>query len=466
MTATADPVLHDASRRPAEAPLTLAEPPPRVLSFADQLGLWSNLGVSVLGPVGAIFVLAPFGAGEAWLPVGAALLAVTVGTLFGTLLVALAAVPGAQTGAPSMVLLRGLFGAKASYLPTLLNIVQLVGWGVFEIVAITAAAQQLLPWHGVRWPYVVAAGVLTTVMAVRPLGSVRVLRRYAVAAVAVATVYLFAQLLTHHVSAAPHTSWSGFWMAADYTVAVAVSYVPLASDYSRHSRSARSAFGATLIGYSVTQIAYYALGVLALVTVVHASDDATVLQHDMFAAFIAVPAGWLAFGVVALRELDQSFADAYSTVVSAQNIGPRIDRRVFALAVGAVTTGCALWLDIGDYANFLSILGSVFVPMFAVFAVDYFLLGGRRAWDVSATAPARWAMLLPWALGFAMYHMVYAPDFGPWATWWSRVDGWLHFTWQSWMSASVLSFAVAAVLAVPCGLLGRRPGRSPAPGRG
>ena len=63
-------------------------------------------------------------------------------------MVAAAAVPGAQTGAPSMVLLRGLFGRRLSYLPTLVNVVQLIGWSVFEIVVIAAAAEQLLPWHG------------------------------------------------------------------------------------------------------------------------------------------------------------------------------------------------------------------------------------------------------------------------------------------------------------------------------
>jgi putative hydroxymethylpyrimidine transporter CytX len=455
MTATVESVhLHGPTG--TEAPLTLQEPAPKVLSFADQLGLWSNLGVSILGPVGAIFVLAPGGAEEPWLPIGAALLAIVVGTLLGTALVGLAAIPGAQTGAPSMVLLRGLFGARTSYVPTVLNVVQLLGWGTFEIVAITAAVQQLLPWHGVRWPYVVVAGVLTTVMAIRPLGSVRVLRRYAVVAVAIATVYLFGQLLTHHVTSPTKTSMSGFWTAADYVVAVAVSFVPLASDYSRHSRSVRSAFTASFVGYSVTQIAYYALGVLALVTVVHASDDAVVMQHDMFGAFIAVPVGWLAFGVLTLRELDQSFADAYSTVVSTQNIWPRVDRRIFALVVGAVATGCALWLDIGDYANFLSILGSVFVPMFAVFAVDYFVLGGKRSWNTTPSAPPRWSMLVPWLLGFVMYQLVYAPDFGPWATWWGRVAEWVHFSWQPWMSASVLSFAVAALFAVPFGIASRR----------
>jgi NCS1 family nucleobase:cation symporter-1 len=37
--------------------------------------------------------------------------------------------PGAETGAPAMVLLRGLFGARPSYLPTAANIVQCLGWG-------------------------------------------------------------------------------------------------------------------------------------------------------------------------------------------------------------------------------------------------------------------------------------------------------------------------------------------------
>ena len=75
------------------------------------------------------------------------------GTLLGTVPLALAGVPGAQTGAPAMVLLRGLFGARLSYLPTVLNIVQCLGWGIFELVTIATAAHTLappLPQVGVR----------------------------------------------------------------------------------------------------------------------------------------------------------------------------------------------------------------------------------------------------------------------------------------------------------------------------
>jgi putative hydroxymethylpyrimidine transporter CytX len=444
--------------RRTEAPLTLEEPAPRVLGFLDQFGLWANLGVSLLGPVGALGVLAPLGFPR--MSFAAAALAVVVGTVLGTVLVAASAVPGAQTGAPSMVLLRGLFGAKVSYVPTVLNVLQLVGWAVFEIVVIAGAARQLLPWHGPRWPYVALAGVLTTAMALRPLGFVRVLRRYALVAVGASTVYLFVQLLRHPLPPLTHGSWSGFWSASDVVIAVSVSWVPLASDYSRHSRTPRQAFAGSFFGYSVTQVAYYVLGLVALATVVHATNNPDLLQHDMFAAFIAVPVGWLAFGILVLRELDQSFADTYSTVVSIQNFWPRLDRRIVAVAVGAVATVLALALHITDYFSFLYLLGSVFVPMFAVFVVDYFLLAGHRRWNTDATAPPRWVMLVPWALGFAAYQLVYAPPVLGWDRAWQHVRDAVHFTWQSWMSASLISFAVAAVCTLLVALVaGRRPAR-------
>jgi NCS1 family nucleobase:cation symporter-1 len=450
MTATVEKPLAPSPVR-VETPLTLDEPPPRVLGWLDQIGLWGNLGMSILGPVTAIYVLQPYQLAPMSY-VGAAT-AIIVGTLLGTLLIAVAAVPGAETGAPSMMLLRGLFGRRLSLLPTVVNVVQLVGWSVFEIVVIAAAAEQLLPWRAHRWPYVLVAGVLTTVMALRPLGVVRVLRRYAIAAVAITTIYLYVELLRHPLPSLTHGSWAGFWPGADYAIAAAVSFAPLASDYTRHARSARSAFGATMIGYTVTQAASYILGLAAIATVVRASQAAD--THTMFAAFIAVPVGWLAFGVLVARELDQSFADSYSTVVSVQNVFPRFDRRLLAVVVGGLATVLALSLNIDDYANFLALLGSVFVPLTAVLVVDYFA-GRRSDWDVSDTAPTRWAMIVPWLVGVVTYQLVNPGYVGWWVHRWTTVQQWLHFTPRTWMSASLLSFAVAAALALPLSLAGRR----------
>ncbi|HET9081300.1 MAG TPA: cytosine permease, partial [Trebonia sp.] len=384
--------------RHAEVARTLAEPVPQALSLLDQFGLWGNLGVSLLGFTGAIFVLQPGGTGTPGLSLAAALTAIVVGTLLGTLPVALSGLLGARTGAPAMVLLRGLFGARLSYLPTVLNILQCVGWGVFELVTIATAAHTVAPALP-KTAYVLIAGVATALLTIRPLGAIRVLRKYATAAVLVVLCYLFVQLIRHPLPAFTHGSWSGYWAATDTVVAVAISWAPLAADYTRHSRTPRAAFAGALVGYSVTQVLCYVIGLLALVTVARGNPD------QIYGAFIALPLGSLGFAILAARELDQSFANVYSTAVSTQNLRPLWDRRVLAGVIAAATTAGALWLNIADYENFLTLIGSVFVPLSAVLIADYFVVS-RGRWDLSAATRSRWLMLLPWAAGFVTYQLV------------------------------------------------------------
>jgi len=426
----------------AEAPITLDERPAKTLGFFDQVGLWANLGVSLLGFTGAMVVLQPLGPDTPELPLGAALLATIVGTLLGTAAVGLAAVPGARTGAPAMVLLRGLFGARLSYLPTVLNILQLLGWGTFEIVVISSAAHQVAPGLPM-WSYKLIAGAITTGLALRPLGAVRVLRKYVTVAVAIVLVYLFVQLLRQPMPAVPNSSWHSFWPAVDATLAVAISWVPVAADFTRHSKSAKTAFSAAFVGYSVTQTACYALGLVAILTVARDGD-----QSHIWGAFIAVALGKVAFAVLALREIDQSFCNVYSTAVSTQNVRPRWDRRILALVIGSAATVLALAIDIGNYASFLSVIGSVFVPLFAVLVVDYFLFDGAHRWNLAENSPARWEMVVPWVAGFAVYQLIYPGGVSWWADAWAHIASWLHFTAQTWMSASLLSFVAAALLTV------------------
>jgi nucleobase:cation symporter-1, NCS1 family len=441
--------------RHSEVARTLAEPVPQALSVIDQFGLWGNLGVTLLGFTGAIFVLQPGGFGTPELSLAAALTATVTGTLFGALVLALAGLPGARTGAPAMVLLRGLFGARLSYLPTALNILQCLGWSVFELVTIATAAHTVAPALP-KTGYVLIAGLATALLTIRPLGAIRVLRRYAAAAVLVVMCYLFIQLIRHPLPAFTHGTWSGYWAATDTVVAVAISFAPLAADYTRHSRSPRAAFAGALAGYSVTQVLCYVIGLLALVTVAHGNP-----QH-IYGAFIALPVGTLAFAILATRELDQSFADVYSTSVSVQNMRPLWDRRILAGAIAALATAGALWLNIADYENFLVLIGSLFVPLSAVLIADYFLVS-RGRWDLSASARSRWLMLLPWGAGFVTYQLINPGYVSWWAEAWTSFGHDLGFSPASWMSASILSFAVAAAITLLVGavvgqLVGRQSG--------
>jgi NCS1 family nucleobase:cation symporter-1 len=433
----------------AEVSRTLDGPVPRTLGTLDQGAFWVNLGVSLLGFTGAATVMMPAGAPA--LSFLAALVATVVGTVIGSVMLGLSAVPGAQTRAPAMVLLRGLFGARLSSVPTVLNVVQLIGWGTFELLAITQGAQAIFG-GGPAWMYVLITGALTTAMTIWPLGSVRLLRRYVTIAVAISLVYLFVQILRQPVPDLNAGSWQGFWLGTDAALAVAVSFIPLASDYSRHAKSTKAAFSTAFFGYSIAQILCYALGLLVLL-------QAGTLDEP-YKPFLAIPLGAIFLGVIVLREADQSFADTYSTGVSLQNLLPRTDRRVLTIGVGIVSTALALTMDIGQYAGFLVLIGSVFVPLFGVLAADYFGRNRHRdpsaAWDLSETAPSRWRMLLAWVLGLAVYQLIHPGDAGWWSRAWVDLASALHFTPANWMSASLFSFAVAAALAW---LLNRLPSR-------
>ncbi|HET9516896.1 MAG TPA: cytosine permease, partial [Actinoplanes sp.] len=331
-------VKHDVSGV-LDAPLTLAVPPPRSLGLASNTAFWWNLGISLLLPVAAVYVVLPDR------PLWASLLAIVVGAVIGGVLLGLAAAPGAGEGVPAMVLLRGLLGGRVSYVPTVANLAQCVGWATFEIVVIAEAASRIV--GAPRWPFVVVAGVLATLMALRPLGVVRLLARYAVWVALAAVVYLFVQVLRQPLPArAPVGSATSFWTAVDVVIALPASWAPLAADYTRHVRSARSAGVGAALGYGTATIVFFTLGVLALVA--YGAGGLDVID-----ALLAVPLGGLALVVLVVVELDEAFANIYSTAVSSQNIAARWDRRILAVGVGTVATLLALSFDIVAYEPFL-----------------------------------------------------------------------------------------------------------------
>jgi putative hydroxymethylpyrimidine transporter CytX len=443
MASTID--LHTTAGGRVEAPLTLTLRPPRTLGWWDQTVLWFNLGVSLTGPVTAAFVLSPFQDGTT-MSLLAAFTATVLGAVLGAGLLGAAAVPGAATGAPSMVLLRGLFGRRGSVVPTVLNIVQNIGWGTIEIIVIASAATALTDdqWRPL---WVVLAGAGATVMAVRPLGSVRWLRKVIVWLVLAATVYLFAQLLSEPLPGFTEGGWTGFGYATDTVIAVCVSYALLVGDYSRHSTTKKAAFLGSWVGYGVAAILYIALGIVAYSTVVG-------LDGDVIAGLLAVPAGALALLVLAVDEVDEAFANIYSTTMSVHNVAPGLDRRRVSIAVGTIATVLALVIDLRGYQAFLFLVGSVFVPLVAVLITDWFVIS-RGQWDLSDTSPARPAMLVAWLCGFVAYQLVNPGTVAGWSDLWVWVQGLIGFTPPTWLAASWFALVVAAVATLGLGAVER-----------
>ena len=228
-----------------------------------------------------------------------------------------------------MVLMRAPLGTRGSFLPTAINVVQCLGWTVFELLVIATAAAALSDellgfgarWRGrsssapprSRWACSARSASCARCCAGSPSGSCRSRSRY-----------LGWWALTRRRALATRGTRPGegglsTWQAIDIVVGVTVSWVPLAADYTRFARSPRGAFWGTGIGYLVPDVLLLALGAVILLT--RELGDAAALPA-------AVAAGGLvgaprARSSLTVGETDEAFANAYSGAVSLQNLVPQ-----------------------------------------------------------------------------------------------------------------------------------------------
>jgi putative hydroxymethylpyrimidine transporter CytX len=420
----------------------------RTLSGLDVGLLWGNLGISLL-----VLFTGTFLAG---LGLQRALLAAVVGAVLGCALLGLAGLIGFERRVPAMVLLRDPLGVRGSYAPTALNVAQNLGWAVFELYVMSLAASALSEeafGFAARWLWVLVFAALTLWLALAgPISFVRRwVRRFAVWVVAASTAYLVWWALD---GAGVGTLWSaegegglGFWQGVDLTVAMAASWLPLAADYTRFSRSRRAAFVGTSVGYLVPLVLLYGLGVLLALSRG---------LGDPAAIFTVIAAGGAGSAVALLAltvdEADEPFANVYSAAVSIQNVLPGVSQSLLIAGVAGVATVGALVVDIVAYETFLLLLGSFFVPLFGVLAADWLL--GR-----AAPVPVRWSGLAAWAAGFALYQWIQPTGPERWTDLVARVPGAGETTIGASLPAFALAFALYASVRSAHAPLGRRRAR-------
>src|ERR687884_238341 len=160
----------------------------RVLGLVDLTLLWGNLSVSLLVIVAAAG-LVPM------LSFRQALLVILLGALAGNLLLGLAALIGADARVPGMVVLRAPLGRRGSYVPTVVNVAQNLGWSTFELIVISTAAAALSDkvfGFSARWAWALLFGAIAVALALLgPIGFVRrYVRKFAVWAVVASMIYL------------------------------------------------------------------------------------------------------------------------------------------------------------------------------------------------------------------------------------------------------------------------------------
>ena len=372
----------------------------------------------------------------------------------GNLLLGLGGLIGADARVPTMVLLRAPLGRRGSYLPTGLNILQCLGWSVFELIIIatgaSALSQQVLGFGGVAfWKILFGSSRPRSRSSGRSASCGTYVRKFAVWIVIASLLYItWWSLHGQHPVGLWHRPGShAFWPGFDLVLASIISWTPLVADYTRFSTTRRAGFWGSGLGYFVPTIPLFALG--AVIAMSRQISDAPGLLTAVAAGGVASVLALLALTV---DESDEAFANVYSGAVSLQNLLPRVPQRLLVGTVAAIATVGALLIDLRNYQPFLYLLGSFFVPLFAVLLADW-LLAGRHYErdDVFRVRDVRVEMIVAWLAGFCLYQWL-SPQ-GP--SWWTDLVAHTDPHALPWGGASLPSFAAAFALALLAGALSR-----------
>lgn len=406
----------------------------RTLSALNIGVLWGDLGIGLLVLVTGSFLTPILGFGKA-------VIVIIVGSILGVSLLAAVGKIGAREGVPTMALFRPILGIRGSWVPSALNVAQLVGWTAVELWAISLVADIVSKevfGFSARWLWLILASVGCTALALwGPVGVTRVWMQkfgaWAIGAISlILTVILIADYPFDTVFASVHTSgFNGVGLGLDLVIAMPVSWLPLVADYNRYARDERSAVRGTFAGYLLANVWFYTLGLGIVIATVSGGGPAGIA-----AGILAIAGGSLA-GLLFLTgllagESDEAFADIYSGAISLRNIRPEIPQWIVIVAVSALSTALAGWLNMERYESFLLLIGSVFLPLFGVFITYYF----------TNAKPGRALCFSAWILGFLVFHLILPT--GP--AWWFHllepivVD---PSGGSTWLSASIPSFLVA-----------------------
>lgn len=389
----------------ANAALTPVGTHERVFSGMHLASLWFSLGVGLLVmQIGAYLMPA--------LSPQQAMLAIVGGSIVGAGLLAWVAKLGCDTGLSSAGLIHHVYGRHFAKLPVLLNIVQLLGWGAFELVVMrdstVAIGRQAGAMQADYWPWLATllwGGLLIALMTGSMVHLVRkLISRVALPLVVLSLLWLTWQFSTMAQAQGFASLWSrageggmGVMPALDLVVAMPISWLPLVADYSRYGKNSRSAMAGTWLGFCVANIWCYALGVLVALVLP---------SKDLVAALLLAQGGLIALSLVLLDEVDNAYGDAYSGAVSAHSVLPRWSIRAWGLVVAVACTLLATVLPMHSLEPFLLTLSSVFVPLFGVILGRLSLGGWRVAQSQQANVHALPVAL--WIGGIALYHALAA----------------------------------------------------------
>ena len=381
----------------------------RRYGFSDNFAIWFGAGVSIAEFwAGASLVASPLN-----ISLKSALVAIILGHAVGNALLSFIAYMGVKTGLPTMVISRAALGLRGSYLVSILNYLQLIGWTAVMLVVGGLAMDNVASaygLHGLYWVWVLVLGVLVTAWTLAGPEGWGPVEKAAAALLLGLTLWLGYVLLNRFgvtpLLNSPLTLNQPFWIALDLVIAMPVSWAPLIADYSRFTRRGRDAFWGSYVGYFISSGLFYLFGAFSN-SILNKSDPISVIAYYG----LGVPA----MLIIVFSTVTTTFLDVYSAAITFKNMKPEASGRLQVILVGALGTAIALVFPTVGYEWFLILVGGAFVSLTAIMIADFLLR--RKEYEpgkvLNPGVGVRAGPVIIWLIGFVTYVLLAAPGLIP-----------------------------------------------------
>lgn len=328
--------------------------------------------------------------------------AIIIGHLIGTLVLFLAGVIGSQSKLAAIESSRISFGKYGSYFFSVLNILQLIGWTAVMVItaakAVDGVTANIFNYQNTILGCIVI-GVFIAIWVLVGFKNMEKLNYVAVGLLFVGSIILSFQIFGGTPANTGVEGVMSFGGAVELSAIMPISWLPLIADYTRFSEKKQSGSLVSSISYFIGSCWMYIIGLGAAIYVG---------TTDIFLVLTGVGLGLLALVIILFSTVTTAFLDVYSAGVSFINMSSKVKEKTAVLVTCVIGVGLAIVTPIEQYQNFLYLIGSVFVPLFAILLTDYFIFKITST-DEKKLINVKNSIL--WVVGFLIYRQLMSFDF-------------------------------------------------------
>lgn len=376
---------------------------------------------------------------------GESVLWIIAGTVLGAAVLTLIAVMGVRTGLSTMSLTKGSFGLRGSIVPALSNLIILMGWSwVQAMLAGISLDFIVFSTTGYTNPALFAAlcEVVVVVLAIFGHTGIERIEPWFGVVILGFMAYVFGVAFSRHglgeyvaIHANASLEMSGV-AVFDIVFATAISWTVLSADLTRTAGTARAGATGAAIGYTLSTVLAMLLGVVVISYVLLEGGEAIPFDPTVVIESFGTPLAIVMF----LSVMATNTMVMYGMTLSLQHALPLRRPLPFiptALGIGVVAVIGSTWLGLlNQFTTFLSTIGALFIPVFAVMIVDYYLARrGVYDRDILRRAGGKYWFVGGWNIGALVTWLIGG------ATYWL-----LAYVWASPLGAALPTLLVSAVV--------------------